>query len=148
MSEYCDIFPEDPSCAVEEVEEEVIVVDDTASGDLGDDGETGDADGDNEELDAEGDMDEAMMEEEIMEKMEQMDWDNMTPSQMWMKAEKLMYFTAINGFAGEMTRLMIAIGFCTHSALDLFRYKEDSKYYDTYHSSLDTSDTNWFKLGN
>lgn len=95
-------------------------------------------------------MDEAMMEEmeeEIMERMEQMDWD-MTPSQMWMKAGKLMEFTSINGFAGEMTRLMIAIGFCTSSALDLFRYKSDSNYYDTYHSSLNTSDTNWFKLGN
>ena len=61
MSEYCDIFPEDPSCAVEEVEEEVVV-DNTPSGDLGGDSETGDANGDNEEIDAEGDMDEAMME--------------------------------------------------------------------------------------
>ena len=149
MSEYCDIFPEDPSCAVEEVEEEVVA-DNTPSGDLGGDSETGDANGDNEEIDAEGDMDEAMMEEmekDIMEKMEQMDWD-MTPSQMWMKAAKLMEFTSINPLMGELTRLMIAIGFCTSSALDLFRYKSDSKYYDVYHSSLDTSDTNWFKLGN
>ena len=120
MSEYCDIFPEDPTCAVEEeevvIEVEVVVEDEET---------TADAEGDNEEADAE-EMDGEMMEEmeeEMMEKMDKMDWD-MTPSQMWMKAEELMKFTSIDPFMGTITYLMVAIGMTTMTALDLFRYRQ------------------------
>ena len=126
MSEYCDIFPEDPTCATPEEEvvvDEVVVDEETNTGDA--------AEGDNEEADAE-EMDGEMMEEmeeDMMEKMEKMDWD-MTPSQMWMKAGDLMKFTSIDPFMGTITYLMVAIGVTTSTALDLFRYKSDSDYYD------------------
>jgi len=141
MSEYCDIFPEDPTCAVEEEEEVVIEetnVDEEGSGDVEGDDEEVDA----EEGDAEG-KDEMMeeMEEEMMEKMDKMDWD-MTPSQMWMKAGDLMRFASIDPFMGEITYLMVAIGVATHTALDLFRY-EKTAVLDTYA----TNKTNWFKIG-
>ena len=122
MSEYCDIFPEDPTCVVEE-EEVVIEEEETV---IVDDEENADVEGDNEEADAEeGDMDEMKeeMEGEMMEKMEKMDWD-MTPSQMWMKAEELMRFTSIDPFMGTITYLMVAIGMTTMTALDLFRYRQ------------------------
>ena len=121
MSEYCDIFPEDPTCAVEE--EEVVIEDEETV--IVDDEETADVEGDNEEADAEG-MDDEIKEEmegEMMEKMEKMDWD-MTPSQMWMKAEELMRFTSIDPFMGTITYLMVAIGMTTMTALDLFRYRQ------------------------
>ena len=143
MSEYCDIFPEDPTCAVEEeevvVEEEEVVIEDE---------ETADAEGDNEEADAE-EMDGEMMEEmeeEMMEKMDKMDWD-MTPSQMWMKAGDLMKFASIDPFMGEITYMMVAVGMSTKVGLDLFRYKSDKTYYDSYQASLVADDTNWFKIG-
>ena len=113
MSEYCDIFPEDPSCVVEEPVEEPTDSAPVDDGITGDDETTG---GDNEEGDAEvgDDMDEVKdeMEEEMMEKMEKMDWD-MKPSQMWMKAAALMEFTSLNPFMGEITYLMVAIGMTT-----------------------------------
>ena len=140
MSEYCDIFPEDPTCAVEEeevvVEEEEVVVEDEET--------TADAEGDNEEADAEemdGETIEEMEDEMMGEMKEKMEWD-MTPSQMWMKAGKLMKFASINPFMGEITYLMLSIGVATHSALNLFRY-EKSEVLDLYA----TSGTNWFKLG-
>ena len=119
MSEYCDIFPEDPTCAVEEEEvvvDEVVVEEETNTGDA--------EEGDNEEADAE-EMDEEMekMEEDMMEKMEKMDW-NMNPSEMWMKAGDLMKFASIDPFMGEITYLMVAIGVTTSTALDLFRYRK------------------------
>ena len=128
MSEYCEIFPEDPSCAVEETPEPTNTDDTTTDTTNVDDGETGsgDADGDNEEADAEGEMMEEM-EKEMMEKMEKMDWD-MTPSQMWMKAGELMKFTSINPLMGELTYLMVAIGVTTKYALDLFRYHSVDYY--------------------
>ena len=142
MSEYCDIFPEDPSCVV--AEEEEVVVDDVVV----DDDNTADAEGDNEEEDAEGMDGEEMeeMEEEMMEEMkEKMEWD-MTPSQMWMKAGKLMEFASINPFMGEITYLMVAIGVATNMALDLFRYEKTSTL-DALESGTITTGTNWFKLG-
>jgi len=157
MSEYCDIFPEDPTCAVEE--EEVVVEDEEEV--VIDDEETADAEGDDEEADAEGDMDEMKeeMEEEMMEKMEKMDWD-MTPSQMWMKAGELMQFASIDPFMGQITYLMVAIGVSTHTALDLFRYRQaDSDAAKDYYKNSRTgpdSDwsatgefegTNWYKIG-
>jgi len=157
MSEYCDIFPEDPTCAVEE--EEVVVEDEEEV--VIDDEETADAEGDDEEADAEGDMDEMKeeMEEEMMEKMEKMDWD-MTPSQMWMKAGDLMKFASIDPFMGQITYLMVAIGVTTHTALDLFRYMQaDSDFakdpYSVYVTGADSDwtaagvydGTNWFKTG-
>jgi len=151
MSEYCDIFPEDPSCAVEETPEPTNTDDTTTDTTNVDDGETGsgDADGDNEEADAEGEMMEEM-EEEMMEKMEKMDWD-MTPSQMWMKAGKLMEFTSINPLMGELTYLMVAIGVTTKYALDLFRYNsasnDDDDYYDNFLTGDKPDSTNWYKTG-
>ena len=144
MSEYCDIFPEDPTCAVEE--EEVVVEEEETA--VVDDEETADVEGDNEEADAEGDMDEMKeeMEEEMMEKMEKMDWD-MTPSQMLMKAGDLMKFASIDPFMGEITYMMVAVGMATKTGLDLFRYKSDSTYYDTYQSAMLSTSTNWFKIG-
>ena len=147
MSEYCDIFPEDPTCAV--AEEEEVVIDETPVDEEG----SGDVEGDDEEVDAEeGDAEEGMdemmeeMEEEMMEKMDKMDWD-MTPSQMWMKAGDLMRFASIDPFMGEITYLLIAISVATHYGLDLFRYKSDSKYYDSYQAAKNLTDTNWFKIG-
>ena len=154
MSEYCDIFPEDPSCVVEEEE---VVVDDVVvdDGDNTGDAEGDNEEGDNEEADAE-EMDGEMMEEmeeDMMEKMDKMDWD-MTPSQMWMKAGHLMKFASIDPFMGELTYLMVAIGVTTHTALDLFRYQSDSKYYDAYQTgdsvekaTGNLDGTNWTKLG-
>jgi len=154
MSEYCDIFPEDPTCATPEEEvvvDEVVVDEETNTGDA--------AEGDNEEADAE-EMDGEMMEEmeeDMMEKMEKMDWD-MTPSQMWMKAGDLMKFTSIDPFMGTITYLMVAIGVTTSTALDLFRYKSDKDYYDATQTGskddIKTVDnkpvfdgTNWAKTG-
>ena len=151
MSEYCDIFPEDPTCAVEEEE---VVVDDVV---VDEETNTGDAEeGDNEEADAE-EMDEEMeeMEEDMMEKMEKMDW-NMKPSEMWMKAGELMRFASIDPFMGEITYLMVAIGVTTSTALDLFRYKKaDSDEYksmqagdkDSYDAKGVWTGTNWAKTG-
>ena len=141
MSEYCDIFPEDPTCAVEEeevvAEEEVVIEEDET---------TGDVEGDDEEVDAEEgeDMDEMKeeMEEEMMEKM---DWD-MTPSQMWMKASELMKFTSINPFMGEITFLMVAIGVATQTALDLFRYRKSDDY-KVFITGEKADSMNWFKTG-
>ena len=154
MSEYCDIFPEDPTCVQEE--EEVVVDEETNTGDAAEGDNEEAAEGDNEEADAEemdGEMKEEM-EEDMMEKMEKMDWD-MTPSQMWMKAGDLMKFTSIDPFMGTITYLMVAIGVTTHTALDLFRYKSDKDYYDaTATGSKDDLDankkfdgTNWAKTG-
>ena len=139
MSEYCDIFPEDPTCAAEE--EEVVIEDEEV---VIEDEETADVEGDDEEVDAEemdGETKEEMEDEMMGDMKEKMEWD-MTPSQMWMKAGELMKFASINPFMGEITYLMVAIGVATHTALDLFRY-EDSDVLDTYK----TSSTNWFKLG-
>jgi len=150
MSEYCDIFPEDPTCATPEEEvvvDEVVVDEETNTGDA--------AEGDNEEADAE-EMDGEMMEEmeeDMMEKMEKMDW-NMKPSEMWMKAGELMRFASIDPFMGEITYLMVAIGVTTSTALDLFRYKSDKDYYegaqtgskDDYNAKGFVG-TNWAKTG-
>ena len=152
MSEYCDIFPEDPTCA--DVEEEEVVVDDVV---VDEETNTGDAEeGDNEEADAE-EMDDEMkeeMEEDMMEKLEKMDWD-MKPSEMWMKAGELMKFTSIDPFMGTITYLMVAIGVTTSTALDLFRYKSDedagkamrtgSK--DDYDASAKFTGTKWAEIG-
>ena len=156
MSEYCDIFPNDPTCVVEEeevvVEEENVVVEDEET--------TADAEGDNEEADAE-EMDGEMMEEmeeEMMEKMDKMDWD-MTPSQMWMKAGELMRFTSIDPLMGTITYLMVAIGVTTMTALDLFRYRQadsdfDKDAYKAFATGADSDikagkfdGTNWAKTG-
>ena len=162
MSEYCDIFPEDPTCTGGETE---TPTDDTPvnepENDTGDNEEGANEEGDNEEVDADEGMDDEMkeeMEEEMMEKMDHMDWD-MTPSQMWMKAGELMKFTSIDPFMGTLTYLMVAIGMTTHTALNLFRYEQsDSDAAKDWYSGFATGSdddyktgkfdgTNWFKLG-
>ena len=51
MSEYCDIFPEDASCAVEETVEETTDFTPIDDGTINSEDTTG---GDNEEIDVEG----------------------------------------------------------------------------------------------
>ena len=155
MSEYCDIFPEDPTCVEAEVEVTVTTTEEEPTNVDNTDataGEGDDMDGDNESPDAE-DGDDMDKDHDMMKPhkkggkgmMMDMDMSDMTPSQMWMKAGRLMELVSASPMAGQLWYLFIATNAVVTSSLYLFRYSTTTNYYAKF--LADPASTDWFKIG-
>ena len=140
MSGICEIFPEDPSCAVEEPVEEVVV-DDEGTGEADAEGE---GEGEMAEGDAEG---EEMKGEEMDGEMNgKKDWGP-KDANGWIKKQgadaELMGFANRDPMGANMTYLMTSGSAAFYLLADQFLWHEEDGYKA---GELKSGDTNWWKM--
>ena len=135
MSGICEIFPEDPSCAVEEpVVEEPVVDEETADGEV------------EEEEVAEGDAEEGEGEEVDAEPEAKKDFGEAAATAVadWNRVKDMSGLAMLSPLMANLEFLGVAAMWAGSSAMMAFRYRSDSKFYD---APLYTGDTNYWKLG-
>ena len=137
MSGICEIFPEDPSCAVEEPVEEVVV--DEGAGEADAEGE-----GEMAEDDAEG---EEMKGEEMDGEMDGKKDRSPKDANGWIKKQganaELLGFTTRDPMMANISYLMTAGGSAFYLLADQFLWHEEDGYKA---GELKSGDTNWWKL--
>jgi hypothetical protein len=134
MSGICEIFPEDPSCAVEEpVVEEPVVEEEAADGEVEEEGAEDDAEeGEGEEVDAEPEAKKDFGEAAA------------TAVADWNRVKDMSGLAMLSPLMANLEFLAAAAMWAGSSAMMAFRYRSASTYYD---SALYTGDTNYWKLG-
>ena len=130
MSGICEIFPEDPSCAVEEVEPEVV-----------------------EEVveEAEGEVEEEVAEEgegeEEADAEPEMKVDNSEAAAKavadWSSLKDMSSMADMNPMMANLSMAATTTIWMLHGALEAFRYRSKSTFYDL--SEIDGG-TNWYKI--
>ena len=137
MSGICEIFPDDESCKVDDTPVDDPVVDDEVNDD-----EVEDGDADEEIADEEGDEgDEGEAEGEPEIKASYSDAAAKAVSD-WQMVKDMSEFAKISPMAAWLEMTAVAAGWTTYSALEAFRYRSSSTYYDFAKIG---SDTNWYK---
>ena len=131
MSGICEIFPEDPSCAVEEVEPEVVEeVVEEAEGEV------------EEEVAEEGEG-----EEEEADAEPEMKVDNSEAAAKavadWTGVKDMMSMADMNPMMANLSMAATTTIWMLHGALEAFRYRSKSTYYDA--AEIDGG-TNWYKI--
>lgn len=134
MSGICEIFPDDPSCVVEEVAEPVVEEEAAAEEVVeGGDEEEGAEEGAEEEAEEEAapaaKMDHGAAAGEAVAK--------------WTWVKDMASMAELDPAAGNMGLFGAALGWTVYSALEAFRYRSNSKYYD---GGKIGDDTNYWKL--
>jgi hypothetical protein len=133
----CDIFPDDPSCAVAEPEPvpepEPAVTEVTEGGEEGGE-ETGEGAG-------EGDAEAEEKGEEISD-VEKRVFDSVLEVAKWEHIKQLREYAALSPFNTNLTLLMTAAGMAGTYANYALRYRSKSDYYD---GAKIGTDTNWWK---
>ena len=137
MSGICEIFPEDPSCAVEEPVVEEPVVEETEE--VADEGEG------EEEVAEEGDAEEGEGEADA-EPAAKKDFGEAAATAVadWNRVKDMSGLAMLSPFMANLEFLGVASMWAIGSAMNAFRYRSDSKFYD---APLYTGDTNYWKLG-
>ena len=134
MSGICEIFPEDPSCAVEEpVVEEPVVEEEAADGEVEEEGAEDDAEeGEGEEVDAEPEAKKDFGEAAA------------TAVADWNRVKDMSGLAMLSPLMANLEFLGVAAMWAGSSAMMAFRYRSESKLYE---APLYTGDTNYWKLG-
>ena len=122
----CDIFPDEPQCQVEEPEPAPEPEDDVV------------------EDEDDGAEEEAPAEEEDAEPAEKVDYSEAAATAVasWTAVKEMSSFAMLSPMKGNVTLLMVALGGAMYSALEAFRYRSASTYYDF--AKIDT-DSNLYK---
>ena len=135
MSGICEIFPDDPSCVVEEVVEEPVVDEEAAEGD--------------EEVAEEGGeeaTEEAEEEEEEAAPAEKKDFSGAAAEATadWQKVKDMSSMAMMSGPMGaNLAYFAVAAHWALSGALEAFRYRSESKYYD---AAVNGDGTNYWKI--
>ena len=136
MSGICEIFPDDESCQVPEPEPEEPVIEDEGEGEeeeevAEEEGEEGEGE-EGEEADAEPE--------------EKMDYSAAaaTATADWQRVKDMSSMAMMaSGVTANVTMALIAASWAASGAMEAFRYRSASTYYDA--GKVGTDGTNWWK---
>ena len=134
MSGICDIFPEDPSCAIEEPVAEPVVDEPTVEEEVvvgGVEEEEGVGEGEGEEGDAEPEM-KADFSETAMKAVSD-----------WNAVKDMSSFADLSPMMGSLGWAGAAATWASYCAMHAFRYRSASTFYDFGKIG---DDTNYYKL--
>jgi hypothetical protein len=135
MSGICEIFPDDPSCVVEEPVEEPVATDDGAAAEEEEVVEGGDEEGAEEEGEAEEEDAAPAAKADHSEAAAKATAD-------WNRVKDMASFAMVDPMMSNLQFFGVAAGWALNSAMRAFRYRSKSTYYD---AAAPSGDTNYWK---